>query len=180
VDAGLRQLMGQIDDATQRLLRTTAGLTAEEVRQPSLLPGWSRGHVLSHVARNADGLRNLLIWARTGTRTPMYPSPQAREQGIEAGAGRGPAEQAADLTATADAFRAEAMALPEPAWQVLVATLNDPPFPATHVLTRRLVEVELHHADLGAGYSPADWPEAFTAMDLGAGMNALRQTRLTA
>src|ERR1700761_6207748 len=101
MDDELRDLQSQIDDATQRLVRTAAQLSAAEIRQPSLLPGWTRGHVLSHVARNADGLRNLLIWAQTGTQTPMYPSAEARVAGIEAGAERGPAEQAADLTDSA-------------------------------------------------------------------------------
>ena len=31
-------------------------LTDEQVRSPFLLPGWSVGHVLTHLARNADGM----------------------------------------------------------------------------------------------------------------------------
>jgi maleylpyruvate isomerase len=177
VDAGLQDLMNQIDDGTRRLLDTAGAMSPEQIREPSLLPGWTRGHVLTHIARNADGLRNLLIWARTGTTTPMYPNAQAREDGIEAGAGRPPAEQVADLSESADAFRAEAMRLPDAAWQVQVKTLNDPPFPAALVLSRRLVEVELHHVDLGAGYSAADWPERFTALELVKPMRSLRQDR---
>jgi maleylpyruvate isomerase len=178
VDDGLRDLISQIDDGTQRLLDTAGRLSADEIREPSMLPGWTRGHVLTHISRNADGLRNLLIWARTGTTTPMYPSAQAREDGIEAGAGRGPAEQAADLSSSAAAFRAEAMTLPEAAWQVQVKTLNDPLFPAAQVLSRRLVEVELHHVDLGASYTAADWPPRFTALELAEPLSMLRQERL--
>ena len=44
-----------------------------------LLPGWTVGHVLTHVARNADAYTNLLTWARTGVETPAYASPEARE-----------------------------------------------------------------------------------------------------
>ena len=44
--------------------------------------------MLTHLARNADGLRNLLIWARTGVVTPQYPSFEVRNEEIEAGAGR--------------------------------------------------------------------------------------------
>ena len=40
---------------------------------PSALPGWSRAHVLTHVARNADAMINLLTWARTGV--PHLPTP---------------------------------------------------------------------------------------------------------
>jgi maleylpyruvate isomerase len=35
--------------------------------------------------------------------------------------------------------------------------------PGWFTLRRRLSEVEIHHVDLGAGYRPADWPDAFTA-----------------
>jgi maleylpyruvate isomerase len=34
------------------------------------------------------------------------------------------------------------------------------------VLLRRLVEVELHHCDLGLAYTPADWPASFASMEL--------------
>ncbi|MFG1879257.1 maleylpyruvate isomerase N-terminal domain-containing protein [Sphaerisporangium sp. NPDC049003] len=54
---------------------------------PSLLAGWARGHVLTHVARNADGHINFLTWARTGVYTPQYPTPCAREAEIAEGAG---------------------------------------------------------------------------------------------
>lgn len=50
--------------------------------------------------------------------------------------------------------------------EVRVHLLDGREFPAALVLTRRLVEVELHHTDLGCGYRRADWPAAFAAMDL--------------
>ncbi len=146
----------QVDDATQRMLKTASTLSDEEVRQPSLLPGWTRGHVLAHLAGNADALRNLLIWARTEVTTPAYASQQARDEAIEAGAGRTAAELLADMTRTAEAFRAEAATLDARAWEVPVHLLDGQEFPAAMVLTRRLVEVELHHTDLGSGYRRAD------------------------
>ncbi len=63
------ELQRKLADATDRLLATAEGLTGGQAREPSPLPGWSRGHVRTHIARNADGLRNLLIWARTGAAT---------------------------------------------------------------------------------------------------------------
>src|SRR2546429_8775170 len=83
--------------ATDRVLATATALSDAQAREPSLLPGWSRGHVLTHIARNADGMVNLLHWARTGTQTPMYTSAQSRAADIEAGAGRPAAGPAADL-----------------------------------------------------------------------------------
>ncbi len=159
-------LRDQVDDATQRLVKTAGALTDEGIGQPSLLPGWTRGHVLNHVARNAEALRNLLIWARTGAVTPAYPSQQARDDAIEAGAARPAAELAADITRTAAEFAAEAATLDARAWEVSVHLLDGQDFPAALVLTRRLVEVELHHTDLGYGYQRADWPAAFAVMDL--------------
>ena len=53
-------LMGEVDRATDRMLRTAATLDDAAVAAPSPLPGWTRGHVLTHLARNADGLGNLL------------------------------------------------------------------------------------------------------------------------
>lgn len=50
------ELQSRLAEATSRLLGTAAGLTDSQAREPSLLPCWSRGHVLSHLARNADGL----------------------------------------------------------------------------------------------------------------------------
>ena len=80
-----------------RVESAAAGLDAAQVAGPSRLPGWSRGHILSHLARNADALVNLLTWARTGTEKRMYASPADRADGIEAGAHRALPEQLADL-----------------------------------------------------------------------------------
>src|SRR5579863_5967707 len=96
--AAAAELSARLEGATERLVSTAAGLSDEQAREASLLPGWSRGHVLTHLARNADALRNLLVWARTGVVTPMYATPDERDENIEAGAGRPAAVLLADLT----------------------------------------------------------------------------------
>ena len=156
----------RIGEATDRLLASAAALTDVTAAEPSLLPGWTRGHVLTHVARNADGLGNLLRWARTGIKTPMYASREARRAAIEAGAGRPAAELTADVRAAAIAFAAEAASLPGEAWAAQVQMLAGAPFAARGVLGWRLREVEIHHVDLGTGYRPADWPAEFVAGNL--------------
>jgi maleylpyruvate isomerase len=166
VDTDLSQSMASITAATGRLLATAGTLTDAQVTEPSLLPGWTRGHVLTHLARNADGLANLLRWAGTGIETPMYASAQARAADIEAGAGRNAAGLTADLAATAEVFAAQAADLPVQAWTAEVRALAGPPFPAVGVLQRRLSEVEIHHVDLAAGYRPGDWPAGFVAAAL--------------
>ena len=169
--------LGLIDDATARLAVAVERLTDEDIAAPSLLPGWTRGHVITHVARNADALRNLLVWARTGVETPSYPSQAARDAGIEAGARRSPAELAADVRESGAAFSAEAAILPERARQVMVSLLDAVEFPAERLLPRRLVEVELHYTDLGCGYTRADWPAEFAELDLPEPMHGFRSTR---
>ncbi len=178
MDAAQRQLHGQIDQATQRLLDTARVITEPDLRAPSLLPGWTRAHVLAHLARDADAMRNLLIGVRSGQPRPAYASAEARQADIDLGAGRRANELTADLADSAMAFRTVARQLSDSAWQTPVRILYSAPFPAAQLLTRRLVEVELHLCDLAAGYGPADWSAAFTAMDLAEPMRSRRQDRL--
>ncbi len=154
-------LTAEISRSTTTLLATTRGLSDEAVAGPSLLPGWTRGHVLTHLSRNADGAVNLLTWARTGVRTPQYESKAARNADIEAGAGRGATSQLDDLTAACDRFAAAVDAMPAEAWAALVEMTSGRTLSAAQFMWSRLNEVEIHHVDLDAGYTPADWPEAF-------------------
>jgi maleylpyruvate isomerase len=148
--------------ATARLLLTAAGLDDVAVRAASPLAGWTRGHVLTHLARNADGATNLLTWARTGVETPQYASLAQRAADIEAGADRPAAAQLEDLDAACARFAAAVSAMPVAAWSTVVRWTDGRESPAAQVMWRRLREVEIHHVDLGTGYQPADWPEAFT------------------
>ena len=178
MDAAQRQLSDQIDQATQRLIDVARIITEPDLRAPSLLPGWTRAHVLAHLARGADAMRNLLVEARTGRSRPAYASAEARDADIEADAGRPPRDLTTDLADSAMSFRTVARQLTDDAWRVPVRILNSRPFPACELLTRRLVEVELHHCDLGAGYSPGDWPAAFATMLLDMPLRSQREDRL--
>ncbi|WP_431887095.1 maleylpyruvate isomerase family mycothiol-dependent enzyme [Micromonospora wenchangensis] len=153
-------LTGEVADSAARLLDTAAGLDAAAVAAPSLLPGWNRGHVLTHLARNADGFVNLLTSARTGEDIPMYESAAARDADIAAGAGRPPAELLADLRHSTDRFTEALAAMPTSAWSAIVQARRGP-WPVALVLWARWRELEVHHVDLATGYRPADWPAAF-------------------
>jgi maleylpyruvate isomerase len=166
VDTDPDSLRQRVEEATAPLAVAAAALSDTQAREPSLLPGWSRGHLLTHLARNADGLGNLLVWARTGVATPQYPSWDAREAAIEEGSGRSAASLAADLTQAAAGFADEAASLPAAAWDRPVRGFTGPEHPAWYTLFRRLIEVEFHHVDLGTGYAPPDWPARFVADEL--------------
>ncbi|MGH3392434.1 MAG: maleylpyruvate isomerase N-terminal domain-containing protein [Actinomadura sp.] len=131
------RLTQQIDAATERLPDTVRRLSDGDVRESSRLPGWTRGHVLTHVARIGDAMCNLLTWARTGIETPAYESQEARDADIEAGAGRTAADLLADVVTTAVAFRAAAGTLPGSGWHYPVRVLGSVEFPAGQVLVRR-------------------------------------------
>jgi maleylpyruvate isomerase len=155
-------LLPEIDRATARLLASARGLDNGEVAAPSGLPGWTRGHVLAHVARNADSCVNLLTWARTGVETPQYASADQRAADIEANAGRPRDEQVADIVAAAGRITEAVAQMPPESWASHVRTLSGAVVPAAYVMWSRLREVEVHHVDLSAGYTSADWPDAFT------------------
>jgi maleylpyruvate isomerase len=136
----------------ERTLATALGrLTDEEFDGPSRLPGWSRGTVLAHVARNADALVNLLGWARTGVETPMYASPQARDAGIAETAALPPAPLRAEVVAATDRLAAAVRELPEPAWSAVVRTAQGRAVPTSEVLWMRCRETWVHAVDLDAG-----------------------------
>jgi maleylpyruvate isomerase len=178
MDPAIQPLSDQIDFAAQRLLGTARIIEDDDLRAPSLLPGWTRAHVVAHLARGADALRNLLIGARTGQPRPAYASPEARAADIERGAGQPRADLLDDLADSASAFRAVSRQLPDDAWATEITWVPGlDPFPAREVMVRRLVEIELHHVDLGAGYTAADWPDGFLVMRLPEPLRTQREER---
>jgi uncharacterized protein (TIGR03083 family) len=129
--------------------------------EPSALPGWSRRHVLAHVAANADALGNLVRWAATGEPTPMYASPADRAAGIERGRQLPARDLNAWLRRSADAL-ADAMArLSGEQWQACVQTAQGRTVPATEVPWMRSREVYVHAVDLATGLSFAGLPAGF-------------------
>ncbi|ULR55340.1 maleylpyruvate isomerase family mycothiol-dependent enzyme [Streptomyces deccanensis] len=140
-----------IADGQVRLQRAIDALPPHAVTEPSALPGWTRGHLLTHLARNADALVNLLTWARTGIPTPMYASPDQRATDIEAGAGRPLTEQRADVRESAERFRKAAEALSDDDWSTTVTSGTGRQIPASEVPWLRAREVWIHLVDLRVG-----------------------------
>ncbi|WP_327356935.1 maleylpyruvate isomerase family mycothiol-dependent enzyme [Streptomyces sp. NBC_01304] len=167
-----------VREATERLLTAAAKLDNAAVAGPSRLPSWSRGHVLAHLARNADALVNVLAGR------PMYTSAEARDSDIERDAPRPLAEQLDDIRDSAARFQAVGE---EPAdWSRTVELRNGVTDSASRVPFRRLIEVELHHVDLGIGYELEDLSADFTGREIAfltdrfAGNAAVPRIQLTA
>lgn len=164
----------EIDAASERVMLTAERLTDEDLRGPSRLPGWTRGHVLAHLARNADSNWNLLEWARTGVEYPQYPSDEARDAGVHANADRPVEELRAEVRMSIERFALQVRTLPEPAWNAMVRGRAGWAHPGWYVLRRRWRELEVHHVDLDAGFSCTDWPLAYVTWELGDTLAALR------
>ncbi|MFJ9561861.1 maleylpyruvate isomerase family mycothiol-dependent enzyme [Streptomyces fuscichromogenes] len=150
--------LASVQEATDRLLTAVAALDNAVGARPSRLPGWTVGHVLAHLARNADALANVLDGR------PMYASAGARDAEIERDAPRALAVHLDDLRESHAGFRARAA---EPAdWTRTVELRNGVTDSAARVPFRRWAEVDLHHVDLGIGYELEDLPTEFTEREI--------------
>lgn len=152
-----------LTDAGQRLVRTVDGFRGDDWSAPSLLPDWSRAHVVAHLALNGEALGGVLRGAADGEPVPMYPSQDARDTDIADLAAGDHAELRGRLLASLTTFEDAVVELPEEKWSGRFARTDadDPSFPLNAVPLMRVREIEVHHADLGAGYAADQWPTAF-------------------
>jgi maleylpyruvate isomerase len=146
--------------ATSRLLDTVDSLADERFVEPSLLPGWTIGHVVAHVALNAEGMTGALRGVATGEPTPMYTSDEARDTDIDQLAGDDPEELRTRLSVGCTLLAEQLAALrPEDADETFERSPGSSlRFRVGHLPFTRLREVEIHHADLGVGYTHQHWP----------------------
>jgi maleylpyruvate isomerase len=143
---------------TEYLLRAVGALPDDALADPSRLAGWSRAHLVGHVARNAEALTRLATWARTGIETPMYASSDQRAAEIESSA-QAPVEKLrSELVSTAGELDAALAALDQRSWQAPVRTALGRPIPAAEVPWMRVREVWLHAVDLDGGAELGDLP----------------------
>lgn len=160
MDGDLHTRLQLVHDATSRYLQLVDGLTAEQLAAPSVLPGWSRGHVVAHVALNAAGFARALHALAHGEVVPVYGSQQSRDEDIETWAGRSEGALR-ELTLDACGRWRTAMRSALGAHGRLERVPGVPWLTVPEVVDARWREVEIHHADLALGYRAADWPEAF-------------------
>lgn len=165
VDLGAQREL--LHEATARLVRTVDGLADDDFAAPSLLPGWTRAHVVAHLALNSEGLAGALTGIVQDEPTPVYASQEARDGDIETLAKAEPTELRDRLLGGTTLFDDAVTAVPEDAWDTRVErTPGGRTFKASAVVGMRLREVEVHHADLDAGYHHAQWPTEFSGLVL--------------
>ena len=150
VPADVAACLAGAREATGRLL----GLVARtpDLAAPSLLPGWSRAHVVAHLAGNARSHVRMLAGLEQ-----YEGGAEGREAGVEALA----ADPRAAVRALHDSVEELETAWRRADWTAEVRPLARPPGPAAALAWARWREVEVHAVDLAAGYRPADWPRPF-------------------
>jgi maleylpyruvate isomerase len=152
--------------AHQRLLADLDDLTDEQARQASLLPDWTVGHVLTHIARNGDAFTRMLESADRGESVEMYEGGfDARAAAIEAGASRSARELVADVRRSIYALEGQWASTTETGWDGTgIGVFGE--IPMADVPFRRWREVEVHHIDLGLAATIADWSPLYVRLEL--------------
>ena len=160
--------------AHQALLRTARKLRNADIARPSLLPDWTMGHVLTHLARNADGHCNMFEGAARGEVFAQYPGgTKQRSDAIEGGARRGVTEIVDDLERTIAKLEAHWDGATDEMWATGRCRSFGGEMPISIQPFRRWREVEIHHHDLGAKFDWHDWSEPYVMRELEVVIDAL-------
>lgn len=157
-DADARRWMRQ---GTRLFLDAVDSLTEADYDAATLLPGWTRRHLIAHVAANGIALGNLVHWAASGEPTPMYTSPQERAAGIERGVSMPAAELAGWTHHSANALAKAIGSLTQRQWRTEVVTAQRRKVPATEIPWMRSRELLVHTVDLDHGVGFLDLPSNF-------------------
>lgn len=153
--------------AHQRLLAALETLTDEQCRGTTALPGWTRGHVLNHLARNADSHVHLLQCASRGEVGEQYPGGAvARNAAIEEGAGRSAEQLVADVRRSIYALEAQWAATNAQGWQGEGMNSAGATIPMNDVVFLRWREVEVHTSDLDLGATWQQWSAEYVRYEL--------------
>ena len=154
-------------ESHQRLLQTLDSLTDEQCREPSALPGWTRGHVLSHLARNAESHVHVLQCAARGEVGEQYVGgAKARKEGIETHALDSAESLVASVRKSIYGLEGQWAATNSEGWQGHGVNSAGATIAMSDIVFLRWREVEVHHADLALAFTFADWDSTYVRYEL--------------
>lgn len=156
--------------AHRRLLALLERVDDAVVGAATALPGWTVGHLLTHLARNADSFTGLFAAAARGEVGRQYPGGAAQRNGdIELGAARPAAELVADVERSVHELEQAWQDATPAVWASSGATVLGPA-PLDDTPARRWREVVVHLDDLAPGFGgepdPDAWPADFVRTEL--------------
>jgi maleylpyruvate isomerase len=152
-------LMAELHKAAAALTAGLDRIPDGGERAPSTLPGWSRGHLLAHLAGICNALARQVEYGSRGEKVELYDGGvDGRNKAIELAAGHSLAQHRDDLDAALQRVLAAFDALGGDEWQTPIAFRDGVIFDAGLALWRELV---IHTADLDAGAGPETWNKEF-------------------
>jgi|SRR4051812_18206077 maleylpyruvate isomerase len=151
-----------LPEASARLVRTVDGFHGDDWLAPSLLPDWTRAHVVAHLGLNATAMARALHGLVADEDDPeprtMYDSDDQRAHDIAELADLDASDIRGRLLAGVTLLQEAIDAVPADRWDTRVErtpggrTMRAGAFPGM-----RWRELEIHHVDLDAGYQPSGW-----------------------
>jgi maleylpyruvate isomerase len=158
--------IARVSDAQRRFLdAATDKIDDAAMARPTRLPGWTIGHLLTHLARNADSHRRRAEAAAIGQVVEQYPGGYAgREAEIQAGAARSARVAIGDVRHSADRLMSTWLALPAAAWDNTTRDVAGRERPLRILILRRWQELEVHLVDLDIGVTHLDWSLDFVSV----------------
>ena len=152
-----------LDSSAVSLNRTVDALSADELAEPSLLPGWTRAHVVAHLALNGYAMAGVVDGVGRGEDRWRCTSPTSSVTPTS-GSSRRPTPR----SCVTGCWRRPPPSptrwrpCPRTHWDgVFTRTPGSAPWPAVTIVETRRRELEIHHVDLGASYTQQDWPDDF-------------------
>ena len=154
-------------ESHQRLLQSLDALTDDQCREPSALPGWTRGHVLSHLARNAESHVHVLQCAARGEVGEQYVGgAKARKEGIELHAHDSAKSLVNAVRKSIYALEGQWAATNSEGWQGHGVNSAGATIAMSDIVFLRWREVEVHHADLVLDFTFANWDSTYVRYEL--------------
>jgi maleylpyruvate isomerase len=171
-------LLSALDHATDALSASLTRLPADALDGPSLLEGWRRAHVLSHLTNVAEALTRMTGDALAGKPTVMYRGGRAqRDADIETTATTRQPELIDGFRRSSDRLLSTWRRVAANHWTTPVEQPEFGTIQLGRLVALRLTEVEVHHSDLALGFGPRRWSRDFTHTCLPLRVAALARMR---
>ena len=157
-------LLAELHKAAEVVTSVAAKLTDADLKAPSALPGWTRGHVLAHLTGISHAMARQLEYGGRGETVELYDGGQeGRTKAVDMAAGHDAPTHWADLQAALDRALAAFDALGNPGkgtahWQTPISYRGGVVLDGGLALWRELV---IHTSDLGTGRGPETWSRHF-------------------